>query len=175
MPSTSRPTSSTKVVACSLAWDWRAPASCPPISTKPLPDPSPRYHRILLDAPCSGLGVLRRHPEALFRRATADLSALAAQQLQMLSVVAPTLLPGGLLVYAVCTFDRRECEDVVAAFLAAHPGFLREPAAAAGGRTPWPRLTDATGAVRTWPQRDGTDAFFAVRLRAPGVLTGTVT
>jgi len=138
--------------------------------TKPLPDPSPRYHRVLLDAPCSGLGVLRRHPEALFRRATADLQALAAQQLQMLSVVAPTLLPGGLLVYAVCTFDRRECEDVVAAFLSAHPGFVREPAAAAGGRTPWARLTDASGAVRTWPQRDGADAFFAVRLRAPGVL-----
>ena len=89
----------------------------------------------------------------------------------MLSVVAPTLLPGGLLVYAVCTFERRECEDVVAAFLSAHSGFVREPAAAAGGRTPWPRLTDANGAVRTWPQRDGADGFFAVRLRAPGLLT----
>jgi 16S rRNA (cytosine967-C5)-methyltransferase len=136
--------------------------------TAPLADPAPRYHRILLDAPCSGLGVLRRHPEALLRRTVADLPALAAQQARMLDVVAPALLPGGVLVYAVCTFDRLECEAVVAGFLDAHPGFRREPADAAGGRVPWARLTDATGAVRTWPQRDGADAFFAVRLRAPG-------
>jgi len=136
--------------------------------TAPLDGPTlatPRYHRILLDAPCSGLGVLRRHPEALTRRAPGDLDVLAAQQLRMLSVVAPALLPGGLLVYAVCTFERRECEDVVAAFLRAHPRFSLESAAAAGGRVPWGRLTDAAGAVRTWPQRDGADGFFAVRLR----------
>ncbi len=132
---------------------------------KPLADPTPRYHRILLDAPCSGLGVLRRHPEALARRVPADLETLAAQQLRMLSAVAPALLPGGVLVYAVCTFERRECEDVVAAFLRAHPKFAIENAAAAGGRVPWTRLTDSAGAVRTWPHRDGADGFFAVRLR----------
>ena len=133
--------------------------------TKPLADPTPRYDRILLDAPCSGLGVLRRHPEALARRAPADLATLAAQQLRMLSVVAPALRPGGLLVYAVCTFERLECEDVVAAFLRAHPRFAIENAAVAGGRVPWDRLADATGVVRTWPHRDGADGFFAVRLR----------
>src|SRR6185436_8661887 len=132
---------------------------------RPLADPTPRYHRILLDAPCSGLGVLRRHPEALARRVPADLETLAAQQLRMLSAVAPALLPGGVLVYAVCTFERRECEDVVAAFLRAHPKFAIENAAAAGGRVPWTRLTDSAGAVRTWPHRDGADGFFAVRLR----------
>ena len=135
---------------------------------RPLADPTPRYHRILLDAPCSGLGVLRRHPEALARRVPADLEALAAQQLRMLSVVAPALLPGGLLVYAVCTFERRECEDVVAAFLRAHPTFAIESATDEGGRVPWGRLTDAAGAVRTWPHRDGADGFFAVRLRRAG-------
>jgi 16S rRNA (cytosine967-C5)-methyltransferase len=134
--------------------------------TRPLADPTPRYHRILLDAPCSGLGVLRRHPELLLRRTPDDLVALAAQQLRMLGAVAPAVLPGGLLVYAVCTFDRRECEEVVAAFLAAHPAFQREPATAAGGRVPWARLADAAGAIRTWPQRDGADGFFAIRLRA---------
>jgi 16S rRNA (cytosine967-C5)-methyltransferase len=133
--------------------------------TKPLADATPRYHRILLDAPCSGLGVLRRHPEALARRAPGDLETLAERQLRMLSVVAPALLPGGLLVYAVCTFERRECEDVVAAFLRAHPRFAIENAAAVGGRVPWARLADAAGAVRTWPHRDGADGFFAVRLR----------
>ncbi len=136
--------------------------------TRPLDHlaPTPTYHRILLDAPCSGLGVLRRHPEALIRRLPDDLAALAAQQLAMLTTVAPALRPGGLITYAVCTFERQECEDVVAAFLAAHPRFRLEPAARAGGRVPWARLSDASGAVRTWPQRDDADAFFAVRLRA---------
>lgn len=134
--------------------------------TRPLADPTPRYHRVLLDAPCSGLGVLRRHPEALLRRAPGDLAALAAQQLAMLAVVAPALLPGGLLTYAVCTFERQECEEVVAAFLRDHPRFEREPAAGAGGRVPWAALANAAGALRTWPQRDDADAFFAVRLRA---------
>ena len=136
--------------------------------TQPLADPTPRYHRILLDAPCSGLGVLRRHPEALLRRTSEDLTTLAAQQRSMLAIVEPALLPGGLLTYAVCTFERQECDDVVAAFLRDHPRFEREPAAAAGGRVAWAALGDASGALRTWPQRDDADAFFAVRLRARG-------
>ena len=134
--------------------------------TAPLVDQTPRYHRILLDAPCSGLGVLRRHPETLLRRQPADIDALAERQLRMLSMVAPALLPGGLLTYAVCTFERRECEDVVTAFLRAHPRFAIEPAVTAGGAVPWARLADATGAIRTWPQRDAADGFFAVRLRS---------
>ena len=74
--------------------------------TQPLADPSLRYDRVLLDAPCSGLGVLRRHPEALLRRSPADLAALASAQQRMLRALAPAVRPGGLLVYAVCTFDR---------------------------------------------------------------------
>jgi 16S rRNA (cytosine967-C5)-methyltransferase len=138
--------------------------------TRPLADPAARYDRILLDAPCSGLGVLRRHPEALLRRAAADLNALAAGQRRLLASLAPAVRPGGLLVYAVCTFDAAECDQVVAAFLRDHPRFQVEPATSAGGRVPWPRLTvtegPAAGAVRTWPQRDDADGFFAVRLRA---------
>jgi 16S rRNA (cytosine967-C5)-methyltransferase len=136
--------------------------------TRPLADAAARYDRILLDAPCSGLGVLRRHPEALLRRAPADLAALAAQQLAMLTALGPALRPGGLLTYAVCTFDRQECDEVVAAFLRGHPRFVVEPPSAAGGRVPWSALADASGGVRTWPQRDDADAFFAVRLRARG-------
>jgi len=138
--------------------------------TLPLSDAGARYDRILLDAPCSGLGVLRRHPEALARRGSDDLAALAARQLRMLTALAPALKPGGLMVYAVCTFDRRECDDVVTAFLTAHPGWSVEPATAAGDRVPWARLvltTGVPGAIRTWPHRDNADAFFAVRLRAP--------
>jgi 16S rRNA (cytosine967-C5)-methyltransferase len=134
--------------------------------TRPLADPTPRYHRILLDAPCSGLGVLRRHPEALFRRAPADLEALAGQQARLLEVVEPALLPGGILVYAVCTFDRRECDDVAAAFVARHPRFHVEAPDAASGGVAWGELVQPSGAIRTWPHRHDADAFFAVRLRA---------
>jgi 16S rRNA (cytosine967-C5)-methyltransferase len=94
--------------------------------TRPWPTSGRRYHRVLLDAPCAGLGVLRRHPEALVRRTPADLPALAAKQTRMLETVAPLVLPGGLLVYSVCTFDRTECEEVVARFLAARPDFRIE-------------------------------------------------
>ena len=90
---------------------------------------------------------------------------LAAQQLRMLAASRRRCCRAACSIYAVCTFDRRECEEVVAAFLRAHPRFAIETAAAAGGRVPWARLTDATGAVRTWPHRDGADGFFAVRLR----------
>jgi 16S rRNA (cytosine967-C5)-methyltransferase len=131
--------------------------------THPLADPEARFERILLDAPCSGLGVLRRHPEALLRRSADDLSRLAGQQARMLATLAPHVAAGGVLTYSVCTFDRVECEDVVEAFLRARPDF-RVEAPEASSRVPWARLTDAAGFVRTWPQRDDADAFFAARL-----------
>jgi 16S rRNA (cytosine967-C5)-methyltransferase len=114
--------------------------------SQPPADPTPRYHRILLDAPCSGLGVLRRHPEAMLRLTPQDLPAMAARQLRMLAAVAPLLLPGGALTYSVCSFARAECEAVVDDFLRAHADFRMQ-------RT-----------LRTWPHRDGADAFFAARL-----------
>ena len=82
----------------------------------------------------------------------------------MLETLAPLVAPGGVLTYSVCTFERVECEDVVAAFLAGPPAsFALEPPAPAG-RVPWARLVDAAGFVRTWPHRDDADAFFAARL-----------
>ncbi|MDB4981125.1 MAG: rRNA methyltransferase, partial [Myxococcales bacterium] len=131
--------------------------------TRPLADPAARFERILLDAPCSGLGVLRRHPEALLRRSPDDLSRLAEQQARMLATLAPHVAPGGVLTYSVCTFDRVECEEVVEGFVRAHPDF-RVEAPAPSPSVPWARLTDAAGFVRTWPHRDDADAFFAARL-----------
>jgi 16S rRNA (cytosine967-C5)-methyltransferase len=131
--------------------------------TRPFPDASARFDRVLLDAPCSGLGVLRRHPEALTRRAAEDLPRLAAQQRRMLETLAPLVAPSGVLTYSVCTFERVECEDVVAAFLEAHAEFRLEPPPPSP-RVPWARLADAAGHVRTWPHRDDADAFFAARL-----------
>ena len=142
--------------------------------TRPWSNSGRRYHRVLLDAPCAGLGVLRRHPEALVRRTPADLPALAAKQSRMLETLAPLVLPGGSLTYSVCTFDRVECEAVVEAFLRAHPSFRIEPAtgdisvgqvSATPTGVPWTALTDAADFVRTWPQHHDADAFFAVRLR----------
>lgn len=137
--------------------------------TRPFAEAGARFDRVLLDAPCSGLGVLRRHPEALTRRTAEDLPRLAEQQGRMLDTLAPLVVPGGVLTYSVCTFDRVECEDVVEAFLRGHADFRVEPPPA-GPRVPWARLTDGAGFVRTWPYRDDADAFFAarlVRLRSP--------
>jgi 16S rRNA (cytosine967-C5)-methyltransferase len=131
--------------------------------TRPFPDAAARFERVLLDAPCSGLGVLRRHPEALLRRGPEDLPRLAAQQGRFLETLAPLVAPGGSLTYSVCTFDRAECEDVIDAFLRAH-GDFRVESPPPSERVPWARLTDARGFVRTWPHRDDADGFFAARL-----------
>ena len=143
--------------------------------THPLPATAGLYDRVLLDAPCAGLGTLRRHPEILVRRSEADLALLAATQGRMLEVVSPHVAPGGTLVYAVCTFDRAEGADVIATFLASPAGasFRHEPPQAAAARArdgdgdgvPWGRVTDAEGFVRLWPARDDADAFFVARLR----------
>ncbi len=80
---------------------------------------------ILLDAPCSSLGILGRQPEARWRKSPDDPARLSAGQRAMLEAAGSALRPGARLVYSVCTTDRRECEDVVDAFLAAHTSFSR--------------------------------------------------
>jgi 16S rRNA (cytosine967-C5)-methyltransferase len=79
------------------------------------------YDLIVLDAPCSGLGVLRRHPDAKWRLHAADIPRLAGLQEQLLDAVIPRLAPGGTLVYSVCTFTRAEGPYQIAALLARHP------------------------------------------------------
>ncbi len=120
---------------------------------------------VLVDAPCSGLGTLRRHPELRWRRRPEDLLRFAALQRELLAAVAPLVRPGGVLVYAVCTPARAETDDVVAAFLAAEPRFVLEPAGPSLPAAAAPLVTPG-GALRTWPHRHDLDAFFAVRLRA---------
>lgn len=105
------------------------------------------FDRVLLDAPCSGLGTLRRDPDIKWKRREEDLAALAAAQLAMLEHAADVLAPGGAIVYATCSSEPDENEDVVTAFLARHPEF--EPHG-----TP----------LRTVPFRDGLEAFFAAIL-----------
>jgi 16S rRNA (cytosine967-C5)-methyltransferase len=121
------------------------------------------FDAVLLDAPCSGLGVLRRHPELKWRRAPEGIAPLCALQERLLDAVATSVRPGGTLVYAVCSFVRAEGPEQVAGFLARHPDFRRaSPPPAAG--VDWARYVDELGQLATWPHRHGMDAFFAVRL-----------
>jgi 16S rRNA (cytosine967-C5)-methyltransferase len=121
------------------------------------------FDAVLVDAPCSGLGTLRRHPEVRWRRRPEDVPRLAALQRALLDRVAPLVRPGGALVYAVCTLTHEESEGVIRDFLAAHPTFGVEPAdrVLTGAAR---ELVDSEGFLRTLPHRHGLDGFFAARL-----------
>lgn len=121
------------------------------------------FDRILVDAPCSGLGTLRQHPEIRWRRRDDDIAAGARLQSALLVAALGQLRRGGVLVYAVCTLTREENEGAVATALAAHADVEREDARAVLP-APAHALVDARGALRTSP-RVGLDGFFAVRLK----------
>src|SRR5262249_7194867 len=125
------------------------------------------FDAILVDAPCSGLGTLRRHPELRWRRRAEDVPRLAALQRDLLAGLAPLVRPGGVLVYAVCTLAREENGDVVTAFTERHPRFALESVATAPAPPPASTIT-AQGFLMTLPHRHGLDGFFAGRLRALG-------
>jgi 16S rRNA (cytosine967-C5)-methyltransferase len=117
--------------------------------------------RVLVDAPCSNLGVLRRNPDGKWRRQEADLPALAAVQGTMLDAAAAMVRPGGVLVYATCSLEPEENEAVVAALRARRPDFVPDPLPAA---VPV-ECRAAPDVLRTWPHRHATDGFTAHRLR----------
>jgi 16S rRNA (cytosine967-C5)-methyltransferase len=116
------------------------------------------YDRVLVDAPCSGTGTVRRRPDLLLRREPEDLARLAATQGAILARAASRVRPGGRVVYAVCSVLREEAEEVVDAFLAAG-GFERAPFDA-----DLPILAGAE-ALRLLPQEHGTDGYFLASLR----------
>lgn len=125
------------------------------------------YDRILLDAPCSATGTIRRHPDMPYLKDASDLVALAGLQAAMLDAAATALRPGGTLVYAVCSMEREEGADRIADFLARHPAFARKPVAA-GELALDPSFLTSEGDLRTrpdlWPEQGGLDGFFAARL-----------
>jgi 16S rRNA (cytosine967-C5)-methyltransferase len=104
------------------------------------------FDKVLVDAPCSGTGTLRRNPEIRTRLAADEIPALAAKQKQILSNAAEVLKPRGRLVYSTCSVELEENEEVIQEFLARDDRF---------------RLAST---VRTWPQREGCDGFFIVTL-----------
>jgi 16S rRNA (cytosine967-C5)-methyltransferase len=126
-------------------------------------DPAWMADAVLLDAPCSGLGTLRQHPEIKWRRAPRDMTDLAAVQLQLLDAAARHVAAGGALVYATCTISAAENAGVINRFLAAHPEFAIDDARAhlpTGAQ----QLVDRRGFLQTSPHRHGLDGFFAARL-----------
>jgi 16S rRNA (cytosine967-C5)-methyltransferase len=125
-------------------------------------DLAPRFpsacDRVLVDAPCSNLGVLRRHPEVKWRRRAEDLAHSSRRQRAILDAAATMVRPGGTLVYATCSLEPEENETVTRAFLDAHPEFRSDPPA------DFPIALDSDGFLRCLPHRHGTDGFAAVRL-----------
>ena len=113
---------------------------------------------ILVDAPCSGLGVLRRHPEVKLMRKAEDIASLVELQRQILDNVCRHLRVGGVMVYAVCTITRAECEDQVNAFLERHPNFERQmlPSICTKGR-------ENCAQIKLLPHVDACDGFFVAR------------
>jgi 16S rRNA (cytosine967-C5)-methyltransferase len=113
----------------------------------------------LVDAPCSNLGVLRRNPEVKWRRQPADVAAAGRRQRVILAAAATLVRPGGRLVYATCSLEPEENDEVARDFLAAEPAFAVEPPLEC------PVAPDAAGFVRCLPHRHGTDGFTAIRFR----------
>ena len=124
-----------------------------------------KIDRVLVDAPCSGLGTLRRNPDLKWRQTEAGVAELVAKQTAILDSAARLVKSGGRLVYATCSVLPQENEDIAQAFSQAHPDFVPLNVAEELARL---RVDGATGLcsgegrfLRLWPHRHGTDGFFA--------------
>ncbi|MCA3562862.1 MAG: RsmB/NOP family class I SAM-dependent RNA methyltransferase [Methylocystis sp.] len=130
-----------------------------------------RPDRILIDAPCSATGTIRRHPDVAWSKTLEDIHKLAALQARLLDHAAKLVKQGGTIVYATCSLEPEEGERQIERFLARHPGFRRSPVAPAeiGGQA---QLISPAGELRClpshWPdpqdRLSGMDGFFAARL-----------
>jgi 16S rRNA (cytosine967-C5)-methyltransferase len=118
------------------------------------------FDRVLLDAPCSGLGSLRRRPDARWRIEESAVARLAVLQRELLDAAVDLLAPGGVLVYSVCTLTADESRGVDEHAAQAHPQLEAEPVPAEPWQ-PWGR------GARLLPQSAGTDGMYALRLRRP--------
>jgi 16S rRNA (cytosine967-C5)-methyltransferase len=118
---------------------------------------SERFDRILLDAPCSATGVMRRNPDVKYRRKAKDLPSFKANQLRLLRAVAPLLRKGGRLVYSVCSLEPEEGEEVAAEFLKTAAEFRIIDAEAI-----FVKHFTRQGFFRTYPHKHTMDGFFGV-------------
>lgn len=123
-----------------------------------------RGDRVLVDAPCSGLGTLHRHADARWRQTPEGIDELAQLQRALLSAAATWVKPHGLLVYSTCTLHPSENEAVIQQFLQAHPRWQIEPPPPSSPAGPH---VAPEGWVKIWPHRAQMDGFFMVGLRSP--------
>ena len=121
------------------------------------------FDRILVDAPCSGLGVIHRNPEGKWWKEPSDPPRLAVIQTAILASAAERLKPGGVLLYSTCSTSTTEDEMVVTDFLSGHADFMIEPVSSVLPQAA--AMETAQGFLRSWPHRHGMDGFFAARLR----------
>ncbi len=119
-----------------------------------------QFDKILVDAPCSGLGLIRRKPEIRYEKSLNDIKNLAKIQLAILESVSGLLANGGELVYSTCTISYEEDEGVVKQFLKVHPDFELIPVQV--GKLPKQEM------VRIFPSSDGSDGFFIAKLKKRG-------
>jgi 16S rRNA (cytosine967-C5)-methyltransferase len=142
-------------VACAEAMVYDATAAL---------DGAAPFDRVLIDAPCTALGIVRRHPEIKWRRSNRDPANRAELQGQIIRAASKGVKPGGVLVYSVCTDTREEGHEVVMGFLADHPEFSVEvPEGQAGVN--WAPMINKHGFFESNPERFDMDSFFAARLR----------
>jgi 16S rRNA (cytosine967-C5)-methyltransferase len=122
------------------------------------------FSLVLVDAPCSGLGTIRRNPGMKWTVSEAMVKELSAKQTRLLETSAPLVKQGGRLVYATCTLLREENEEVVQRFLSEHPEFTLLDAAAQAAKL---HVPDAASDrfIKLLPHRHGTDGFFCAMLQ----------
>jgi 16S rRNA (cytosine967-C5)-methyltransferase len=116
---------------------------------------------VLVDAPCTGTGTFRRHPDARWRLKVSDLAVMASIQRAILRSAATVVKPGGLLVYSTCSLEPEENDEQIEHFLKENAGWRLDPPPE--GAVPAAVLD--RGYLRVLPQRHGTDGAFAARLR----------
>jgi 16S rRNA (cytosine967-C5)-methyltransferase len=131
-------------------------------------DPPDRFDAVLLDAPCSATGTIRRHPDLPYVKSPEQVKELAGLQRRMLDKAAQLVKPGGRLVYCTCSLEPAEGEDQMARFLAANPAFSAVPISPGEAGIEGHFITVA-GSLRTLPfmpigAATGLDGFFAARL-----------
>jgi 16S rRNA (cytosine967-C5)-methyltransferase len=120
---------------------------------------------VLIDAPCTATGTIRRHPDLPWIKGAADVTVMAALAYEILEAGAQLVSPGGILVFAVCSLEREEGDEQIDAFLSSHSDFARVPIAAPEvfGHSEW---ITPSGDLRTLPfHMNGMDGFFAARLK----------
>lgn len=122
------------------------------------------YHRILIDAPCTGLGTIRRNPDIKWKKGPEDCIRLQSLQVRILKNLAPLLKENAVMVYSTCTIAKEENEEVIESFLRDFPNFVVEDILPVLGDT-CKDLISPSGFFKTYPHRHNMDGFFAARLR----------